>query len=61
MKIEAYTSECVPAGCHSLSLLFEFFRKKYEVTTFSTEADALHRHHWVKAEPGCRYGNDWEG
>lgn len=61
MKIEDYTSECVPAGCHSLYLPFEFFRKKYEVTTFSTEADALHRHQWVKHESGCRCGNEGEG
>lgn len=27
IEIEVYTSECVPAGCHSLSLPFEIFRK----------------------------------
>lgn len=39
----------------------KFSEKMYEITTFSAEDDALHRHHWVKAEPGCRYGNEEEG
>lgn len=39
MKIEAYKSEFVPAGCHSVSLPFEILRKKYEITTFFTEAE----------------------
>lgn len=42
-------------------LAFWNFHKKYQIATFSTEANALHRRGWVKAGPGCRRGGEGEG